>query len=129
MEPLSCPTKVGKEGQSNETVFTYYPVGSCTCHSPLHLPTQAVPQIPLYVDGILLETDVPPLIYNSRVLVPLRSAGEAVNSYVEYYPEDKSIAAWNNGTKIELKVYSKTAYINSKPVQLDTRPSYPMEGL
>ena len=89
---------------------------------PLHLPTQAVPQIPLYVDSILLETDVPPLIYNSRVLVPLRSAGEAVNSYVEYYPEDKSIAAWNNGTKIDLKVNSKTAYINSKPVQMDTPP-------
>lgn len=89
---------------------------------PLQLPAEAVSYISLYVDGILQETDAPPLIHNSRVLVPFRSAGEALNSYVEYYPEDKTITAWNNGTKIDLQVNSKTAYINGNPVQLDTPP-------
>lgn len=78
--------------------------------------------VSLFIDGVALNTDVPPTIYNSRVLVPFRAAGEGLNSYVEYYPENKTIVAQNNGTTIKLQINSKTAYVNNQAVTLDTPP-------
>lgn len=89
---------------------------------PLPLAAQEAPEISLYVDGTVLATDVPPVLYNSRVLVPFRAAGEALNASVEYYPENKTIVAQNNGTTVKLKVNSKTAYVNGKNIQLDAPP-------
>lgn len=83
---------------------------------------QAAPEVSMYVDGIALKTDVAPVIYNSRVMVPFRSAGEALNAYVEYYPEDKTIVAWSNDTTIKLQLNNRTAYINNQAVTLDAPP-------
>lgn len=82
----------------------------------------AADEIFLYIDGVALNTDVPPIIYNSRVLVPFRAAGEGLNSYVEYYPENKTIVAQNNSTTIKLQINSTTAYVNSQAVTLDAPP-------
>lgn len=89
---------------------------------PGQLVSQAAPSVSMYLDGAALKTDVPPVIYNSRVLVPFRAAGEALNAYVEYYPENKTIVAQNNGTIVKLQVNSKTAYVNSQAVALDAPP-------
>ena len=89
---------------------------------PLQLPAQAVSKVSLYVDGLALKTDVPPVIYNSRVLVPFRSAAEALNAYVEYDPASKTIVAQRSGTTVKLQVNSKTAYLNSQAVALDAPP-------
>ena len=89
---------------------------------PLQLPAQAAPAVSLYVDGVALKSDVPPVLYNSRVLLPFRSAAEALNTYVEYYPDNKTIVAWRNETTVKLQINSKTAYINNQAFALDTAP-------
>jgi len=82
----------------------------------------AVSGVSLYVDGIKRNSDVPPVINNGRVLVPFRSAGEALNAYVEYYPANKTIVAQSNGITINLQIDSKTAYLNGREVILDSAP-------
>lgn len=82
----------------------------------------AAPGVSLYVDGIALNSDVPPVINNGRGLVPFRAAGEALNAYVEYYPANKTIVAQSNGITINLQINSKTAYVNGQEVILDSAP-------
>lgn len=89
---------------------------------PLQGAAQPAPKVSLFVDGVSLKTDVPPVIYNSRVMVPFRAAGEALNACVEYYPQDKTIVAQSRGTTIQLQINSKTAYLNSQAVNLDAPP-------
>lgn len=45
----------------------------------------------IYVNSEGFETDVAPMIVNSRTLVPLRAIGEALGGEVEWYPESRTV--------------------------------------
>lgn len=50
------------------------------CIIPFPIETLALgkPSLSLFIDGVALETDVPPTIKNPRVFLPFRSAAQAL---------------------------------------------------
>ena len=46
------------------------------------------------VDGQEVELDVPALIVNGRVLVPLRFVSEALGARVDYYPASSMVVVY-----------------------------------
>jgi len=76
----------------------------------------------ILIDGLLLKTDVAPVIENGRVLVPFRAIGEALNVNVNWDNLAKTVHASQEGITVSLKIGSKTAYLNQNPVLLDVPP-------
>jgi hypothetical protein len=76
----------------------------------------------IFIDGLLLATDVAPVIENGRVLVPFRVIGEALNVNVDWDNLAKTVNASQEGITVSLKIGSKTAYLNQNPVLLDVSP-------
>ena len=56
--------------------------------------TDFAPDIKVYVNGKLLETDVPPIIYDDRTLVPIRAISEAIGCKVEWFDADERIVIY-----------------------------------
>ncbi len=80
---------------------------------------QAASAIKIIIDGTELTTDQPPIIVDSRVLVPLRGIFEALQAEVGWDPKQKIVTAAKAGTTVILKIGSPFATINGKTVSLD----------
>ncbi|MCA1040946.1 copper amine oxidase N-terminal domain-containing protein [Bacillus infantis] len=76
-------------------------------------------KIKIYVDDKQLSADQAPVIIGGRVLVPLRSIFEALDSKVSYSAKTKTISAQKGGTNIEIKIGSPRAKINSQGATMD----------
>lgn len=74
------------------------------------------------VDGQQLSFDVPPIIENNRVLVPLRAIFEALGATVSWDQATQTVTATKAGTEIKLTIDQATAYKNGYPVELDAPP-------
>lgn len=74
------------------------------------------------IDGLTLETDQPPIVYQSRTMVPLRAIFEALGAKVTWTEGSGSIYCRRDGASISLKVNDSTAYINGERVTLDVPP-------
>lgn len=74
----------------------------------------------LYVDGESLETDVPAQIINNRTMVPIGHIFNALDAKVTWQPETRTAVGEKDGTKIVIQIDNTTAYVNDKPVTLDT---------
>ncbi|WP_027398453.1 copper amine oxidase N-terminal domain-containing protein [Anaerovorax odorimutans] len=57
--------------------------------------TYAANQISIFIDGEELYTDVPPIIIDSKTMVPLRAVSEAVGCKVDWFKEDKRIVVYS----------------------------------
>ena len=78
-------------------------------------------KIRIYVNNAYLETDVTPVIKDSRVLVPMRSIFEALEVEVSYDENTKTATAvGEDGTTVKVTEDSMTAYVNGKEVALDS---------
>lgn len=86
------------------------------------LPVQAQENVSIEIDGILLYSDVSPVIKNGRTLVPFRAIAEAMNAGVEWNNDSRSISASKEGQNVVLTIGINTAYINGSPISLDVAP-------
>ncbi|WP_442596571.1 stalk domain-containing protein [Neobacillus sp. D3-1R] len=64
----------------------------------------------------------PPVISEGRTMVPMRSIFEELGAKVTWESKTKSVYAKKGNTTVTLKIGSKVAYVNKKPVKLDAAP-------
>jgi len=85
-----------------------------------HAPPPQYSEISVLVDGIALQTDVPPQIIENVTMVPMRPIFEALDINVQWYESSKQIfAATNTGDTIFITPGSKTNYFNNFPQHFD----------
>jgi hypothetical protein len=78
--------------------------------------------IKVFVDGSLLTLDTPPLIIQSRTLLPLRAVFEALGADVEWDASRQRITATRGTIILTLFIGNTTAQKNGAPVTLDVPP-------
>jgi len=76
-------------------------------------------QISITVDGAGLVLDVPPMVRDGRVLVPLRSVGGALQAQVAWDGAARAVRVTGRGVVISLRPGERKAEVNSLPVSLD----------
>ncbi|MGE5379733.1 MAG: copper amine oxidase N-terminal domain-containing protein [Methylocystaceae bacterium] len=91
---------------NNQPVFSQQPT-----------PQKVVPKVIL--DGRQVTFDVPPVIENGRILVPLRAIFEALGATVNWDESTQSVTASKVNTTISLKINATTASLNGQPAALD----------
>lgn len=80
---------------------------------------QAAVKFNILIDGVRLATKQAPVMIQGRVVLPMRSIFEALDAKVTWNQRAKTVTAVKDGTRIVLKINSKTATINNKSVRLD----------
>lgn len=88
-------------------------------------PGQALAQpknIAVYIDGLPLTFDVPPMLQEGRTLVPFRAVSEALNIAVDWNAETRTINASADNQNIVLEIGKKSAIINGTVTPLDVPP-------
>lgn len=74
------------------------------------------------VNGTVVSLDAPPIIKNSRTLVPLRFIGESFGATIKWDPVLKLIDIQFNDMSIKLQIGLLYASVNGKKVVLDAAP-------
>lgn len=80
-------------------------------------PTLAAPTVTL--NDQQLSFNVPPIIENSRTLVPLRAIFEAMGTTVTWDQNTRTATAFKGDTTVVLQIGSTTPTINGQVKQLD----------
>ena len=75
--------------------------------------------IQVLLNGKALVFDVPPVMENSRVLVPFRAIGEAVGAEVDWDGATQTVTLIMEGKEVKLVLGSTTAWINGVATTLD----------
>lgn len=75
--------------------------------------------IRIVINGQTILSDVPPIIKNSRTLVPVRVVSEALGASVEWLAESQTVLVKKAGTTVKLKIGDHQATINEQMVSLD----------
>lgn len=70
--------------------------------------------IKLVVAGQTISTDQPPVIQNSRTLVPLRAVSEAVGADVSWDAETKTAKVETAAADLQIQIGAKTLSLNNK---------------
>ncbi len=83
--------------------------------------------IRVYVDGRLVDFDVPPTVIQSRVLVPLRGVFEQLGATVDYDARTQHILAVRGSQTVELTIGSRQARVNDQGNLLDV-PAFTISG-
>lgn len=79
-------------------------------------------QISVYVEGELLNFDVPPQMINDRTMVPMRTIFEALHASVDWDDGTQTITATKGDTKIIMQINNKTVVKNTERIHLDVAP-------
>ncbi|MCL2366857.1 MAG: copper amine oxidase N-terminal domain-containing protein [Oscillospiraceae bacterium] len=108
----------------SETFHIFRNLGSATTPTS---PTTPTAPISVYLDGTLLTFDVPPMLVDGRVLVPLRTIFEALGAEVDWDEATRTVTATRAGTTVSLTISSTTARVNGQPVTLDV-PAMTVDG-
>ncbi len=74
----------------------------------------------ILVDGAVVQTDVPPMVVDSHVLVPLRGVLERFGADVRYDASAGAVTATRDGVRVRVVVGSTDATIDGKRVALET---------
>ncbi|WP_374020499.1 copper amine oxidase N-terminal domain-containing protein [Paenibacillus thiaminolyticus] len=88
---------------------------------------QAAPPISVYIDGVKLKTDQPPMMIRGRTMLPLRAIFEALDARVGWNQRAQTVTATKAGTTVVLKIGSKVATINDSNVTLEV-PAQTIRG-
>jgi len=83
-------------------------------------PIMAAPTV--FMDGIQLSFDVPPVIENDRTLVPMAAIFTALGAEVSWDGDTYTVTAVKTDTTIVLQIGNTTAYKNGQPIVLDVPP-------
>ncbi len=70
----------------------------------INTPTYGATSPTVYVDGRVLNTEVPPQIINDRVMVPYRAIGEAMGASVAWDPTDRKVSMSLNNTYVVMTI-------------------------
>lgn len=77
--------------------------------------------ISINVDGVAVQTDVPPYIdNNSRTMVPVRLLSEALGCYVEWHGGEQRVRLTRPGKIVELFIGREVARVNDTEQKMDT---------
>jgi N-acetylmuramoyl-L-alanine amidase len=82
----------------------------------------AAPVPKLYLDGKLLPANVPPTLYHSSMLVPIRTVAENLGYKVSYDVKKKLVTLNHEATLIKMTVNNKKATVNGKTVVMNEVP-------
>ena len=77
-------------------------------------------EITVNVDGEKLTFDQPPMLINSRTMVPLRIIFEKLGATVDWEEATSTVTATKGDKKIVLIIDQMTAYVNNTPTTLDS---------
>ncbi len=77
-------------------------------------------EITLKADGVVIKTDVAPVIVNDRTLVPVRAISEANGAEVKWDGDERVVTIISAKVEINLQIDSEKAIVNNKSVELDT---------
>ncbi len=83
--------------------------------------------IRVYIDGRLVNFDVPPTSVQGRVLVPLRGVFEQLGATVDYDARSQHIVAIRGAQTVELTIGSRQARVSGAPRLLDV-PAFTING-
>lgn len=75
--------------------------------------------IKVTVNRELLVFDQPPVVENSRTLVPLRRIFEALRAEVDWDGETQTVTAYGNNRVIKLTLGENVMYVNGDAIELD----------
>lgn len=79
-------------------------------------------KIKVTVGGEKIETDVEPVMYNDRILLPVRAVFEKIGADVSYDSSSKKITAKKGKTTVTLTVGKNSMTVNGKKKTIDTAP-------
>lgn len=79
--------------------------------------------IGLVIHSRLLESDVPTVVQDGRILAPLRASLEALGSAVGWDEATQTITAVRGERTVVMTIDQKTAYVNGAAVELDVAPT------
>lgn len=77
-------------------------------------------EISIIIDGVPLIMDQPPIIYNNRVLAPLRAIFESFGAVVYWNNDLQTATGVLGNTAIQLTIENTNAYVNGQLNTLDT---------
>ena len=83
------------------------------------VPASGQGAVRVFVDGEQVLFDQPPVVQGRRVLVPVRGVFEKMGATVEWHPSTRTVLAARDNTLVELKIGSRIARVNDRPVTLD----------
>lgn len=89
--------------------------------------TVSAQAVRVLVDGDEVAFDQPPVIMGSRVMVPLRGIFEKMGATVDWTASTRTVEAARGNTLVVLKIGSRIARVNDRPVTLDV-PAMVMRG-
>ncbi len=72
--------------------------------------------------GKVLKNDVPPIIMNSRTMLPIRIIAESLGAKVDWDGNNKQVIITKENTKIVIAIGSKEAFVNYKAFSIDSPP-------
>ena len=108
---------------SESGVAVYNPQGLPPAVQEITDPGQKLGEIILYLNDTILQPDVPPLMQEARVLVPLRIISESLGATVNWDSGSGKIEVELDGKKLGLTVGSTRVMVNGVPKELDVPPS------
>ena len=71
------------------------------------------------INGEKKENDVPPVIRNSRTMLPARFVGESIGAVVEWDSNNQEVTVRKDNVVIKIYIDSDIAYVNNKEEKLD----------
>jgi len=75
--------------------------------------------VSLSVDGNLISTDVPPVIVNSRTLIPARAVFESIGADVHWNKYEEKVEISMGDSEVVLSINSSEATVNGNAISLD----------
>jgi len=81
--------------------------------------TYARDDVEIFVNGKFLYTDVPPMIINDRIMVPLRAIFEALGAKVDWNGATETVTAKKDNIEISMQIGSRSFFRNGMSVILD----------
>lgn len=103
-------------------IFIVILTGSLSLPAASFAANQPVKRISVYIDGLPVSFDVPPVIQNGRILVPFRALAEALNVTVAWDGNTRTVNAQDGSTSVQLQVGNETAYRGGTAIALDAPP-------
>jgi Copper amine oxidase N-terminal domain len=109
------------------TIFVTAAVLAVAMSAPVLWRALAQSAIGVYIDGQPVSFDMPPMMMQGRVLVPLRGIFERLGATVDYDARTQHIVAVHGAQTVELTIGSRQARVNDTPTLLDV-PAMAING-
>ncbi len=79
-------------------------------------------EISVYINGTLLQTDVPPMIVEGRTLLPLRAVAESIGMAVEWNGETQEVRLTKDNSVITLTIGNSRAVVGGNLIYCEVPP-------